>query len=78
MLRNRNGPPAQRELKRKGNNITKLFNNDMDNITGKMISQADDKGDAFKRLFKKQHMAWVGIASVVNWLIPERVILCGE
>jgi len=59
--------------------LTKLCNNDMDKITGKMISQAADKGDAFAQEVVQETAIWLGlgIASVVNMLNPERVILCG-
>lgn len=59
--------------------LTELCNNNIDNITGKMIFEAAEKGDEFAQKVFEETAIWLGlgIASVVNMLNPEKVILCG-
>ena len=48
-------------------------------ITGALISQCAEDGDAFARSVIEETGEWlgVGISSLINLLNPERVILCG-
>ncbi|HOL19270.1 MAG TPA: ROK family glucokinase [Candidatus Hydrogenedens sp.] len=59
--------------------LTEMCNNNIQNITGKMIFQAVEKGDAIAKEVFHETAVWLGlgIASIVNMLNPERVILCG-
>ncbi len=56
-----------------------LCNSDVEKITGKMIFQAADQDDKFAKKVFKETATWlgIGIASVVNALNPEQVVLCG-
>lgn len=59
--------------------LLEMCNNNPHNITGKMISEAAEKGDEFAQEVFYETAVWLGlgIASVVNMLNPEKVILCG-
>jgi glucokinase len=48
-------------------------------MTGKMISEAVERGDDFARWVIQDTGVWlgVGISSLINLLNPEKVILCG-
>ena len=52
---------------------------DFDKVTGKMISEAADQGDAFARWVISETGVWlgVGIATLINLFNPEKVVLCG-
>lgn len=56
-----------------------MCGNDFDQLTGKMISDADDQGDAFASWVMAETATWLGIAisSLINLLNPERVVLYG-
>lgn len=51
----------------------------LDVLTGKMISEAANKGDAFAKEVVRETGVWlgIGIASLVNLLNPEKVVLYG-
>jgi len=59
--------------------LLEMCGNDLQKITGKMISEAAEKGDAFAQEVFYETAVWLGlgVASVVNMLNPEKVILCG-
>lgn len=59
--------------------LTEMCNNNIQSITGKMIFQAVEKGDELAKEVFHETAVWLGlgIASIVNMLNPERVILCG-
>lgn len=59
--------------------LTKLCNNDLDRIDGKMISDAIARGDQFAAWVMRETAVWIGtgVASLVNILNPEMVVLCG-
>ncbi len=59
--------------------LTEMCNNNLQAITGKMIYQAVEKGDKLAQEVFQETAVWLGlgIASIVNMLNPERVILCG-
>ncbi|HEO71762.1 MAG TPA: ROK family protein, partial [Candidatus Hydrogenedentes bacterium] len=52
---------------------------DTERITGEMISDAVAEGDSFARWVMEETATWLGlgIASLVNLLNPEKVVLCG-
>ena len=52
---------------------------DLKALTGKMISDAAQQGDAFARWVFEETATWlgIGIGSLINMLNPEKVILCG-
>jgi len=56
-----------------------LCGGDPEQITGRMISDAAKAGDAFAQWVFKETTTWLGlgIASIVNFLNPEKVVLCG-
>ncbi|MGC8739297.1 MAG: ROK family protein [Candidatus Hydrogenedens sp.] len=71
---------AQEEIEKgKKTILTEICHNNIHTITGKMIFQAVEKGDALAREVFHETAVWLGlgIASIVNMLNPERVILCG-
>jgi len=59
--------------------LTQMCGNDLAKLTGKMISDAVEKGDAFAQWVMQETGVWLGlgIASLVNLLNPEKVVLCG-
>jgi len=52
---------------------------DFERITGKMIGDAAQAGDAFARWVIEDTAIWIGlgIASIINYQNPEKVVLCG-
>ncbi len=52
---------------------------DWDALTGKMISDAAAQGDSFAQWVFKETATWLGlgIASIVNYQNPEKIVLCG-
>lgn len=56
-----------------------MCENDFDKLTGKMISDADDQGDAFATWVMAETAIWlgIGISSLINLLNPERIVLYG-
>lgn len=52
---------------------------DLDALTGKMISEASAAGDPFAQWVFKETATWLGlgIASIVNYQNPEKIVLCG-
>lgn len=52
---------------------------DLERLTGAMISEAAHGGDAFARWVVEDTAIWIGlgIASIINYQNPEKVILCG-
>ncbi|HIJ64440.1 MAG TPA: ROK family glucokinase [Candidatus Hydrogenedentes bacterium] len=56
-----------------------LCGNDLGALTGKMISDAAEQGDAFARWVIEETGIWlgVGISSIINALNPEKIVLCG-
>ena len=59
--------------------LMEMCNNNIQSITGKMIFEAVQKGDELAKEVFYETAVWLGlgIASIVNMLNPERVILCG-
>ena len=59
--------------------LTELCGGDLSTITGKMISKAVARGDAFARWVTEETGVWlgIGISSLINLLNPEKVVLCG-
>lgn len=59
--------------------LTTMCGNDLDALTGRMISDAIAQGDAFAKWVMEETGTWLGlgIASLVNLLNPEKVVLCG-
>lgn len=59
--------------------LNTLCHNDTAKLTGKMISEAIDKGDDFAKEVMEETGAWIGIgiANLVNILNPEKIVLCG-
>lgn len=59
--------------------LTQLCNNDLDRIDGRMISDAIARGDQFAAWVMRETAVWIGtgVASLVNILNPEMVVLCG-
>jgi len=56
-----------------------LCGNDLAQLTGKMISDAAAQGDAYAKKVFLDTATWLGlgIASLVNMLNPEKIVLCG-
>ena len=52
---------------------------DIHNLTGKLISEAANEGDAFAGEVIRETGQWlgIGIGSLINLLNPEKVVLCG-
>lgn len=63
----------------KESSLKTLCGGDLDKITGKMIYEAAKSGDAFAQWIFNETATWLGlgIASIVNFLNPEKVVLCG-
>ena len=59
--------------------LTEICGGDLNDLTGKMVSDAVEQGDEFARWVMEETGAWLGlgIASLVNLLNPEKVVLCG-
>ncbi len=59
--------------------LKEMCNSELDRITGKMIFEAAQQEDKLARKVFKETATWLGlgIASLVNALNPERVVLCG-
>ena len=59
--------------------LTALCENDLTKLTGKMISDAIEQGDTFAGWVMQETGVWLGlgIASLVNLLNPEKVVLYG-
>jgi glucokinase len=59
--------------------LTRLCDDDFSRIDGKMISDAIAQGDQFAAWVMRETACWIGtgIASLVNILNPEMVVLCG-
>ena len=53
--------------------------NDAHNLTGKMIFEAAQEGDAVAKWVFEETATWLGlgIASIVHYQNPEKVVLCG-
>lgn len=63
----------------KESRLKSLGGGDFKKITGKMISDAAQQGDAFAQWVFRETAIWLGlgIASIVNLQNPEKVVLCG-
>ncbi len=63
----------------KESSLKTLCGGDLEQITGSMISDAAKAGDAFAQWVFQETTTWLGlgIASIVNFLNPEKVVLCG-
>ena len=63
----------------KTSSLTDLCDGNLERLTGKMISDAANRGDAFARSVLEETGAWlgVGVASLINLFNPERIILAG-
>ncbi|MBX3178439.1 MAG: ROK family glucokinase [Candidatus Hydrogenedentes bacterium] len=59
--------------------LREMCGGDFDAITGKMISDAAARGDAFARWVVEETATWIGlgISSIINYQNPEKVVLCG-
>lgn len=59
--------------------LVEMCDNDLDAMTGKMVSDAIGQGDAFAASVMRETATWlgVGIASLINLLNPEKVVLAG-
>jgi glucokinase len=59
--------------------LTDMCGEDLGCLTGKMISDAVDQGDAFAEWVIQETGVWLGVAigSLLNLLNPERVVLAG-
>ncbi len=59
--------------------LYKQFHDQPDNITGKDLTDAANKGDAFACWVHEETATWLGlgIASLINLQNPERIVLCG-
>ena len=59
--------------------LKELCGEDGDNLTGKMIFEAARQGDAVARWVFDETATWIGlgIASIIHYQNPERVVLCG-
>jgi glucokinase len=59
--------------------LTELCGEDGSNITGKMIFEAAQAGDEVARWVFEETATWLGlgIASIVHYQNPEKVVLCG-
>ncbi|HPO16609.1 MAG TPA: ROK family glucokinase [Candidatus Hydrogenedentes bacterium] len=63
----------------KESSLKTLCGGNLDKITGRMIYEAAKEGDAFAQWVFNETATWLGlgIASIVNFLNPEKVVLCG-
>lgn len=59
--------------------LTEMMGNDFTKLTGKMISDAADRGDEYAAWVLHETAVWLGIAisSLINLLNPDRVVLYG-
>lgn len=59
--------------------LRELCGEDSNNLTGKMIFEAAQQGDAVARWVFEETATWLGlgISSIVNYQNPEKVVLCG-
>jgi len=59
--------------------LTNMCGNDLDKLTGEMVSEAIGQGDEFAKWVMHETGVWLGlgIASLINLLNPEKVVLCG-
>lgn len=59
--------------------LTKMCRNDLERITGRMISQAAAQGDELAQWAIRETGIWLGIgaANLINLLNPEKIVLCG-
>jgi glucokinase len=59
--------------------LTDLCDNDLEKLTGEMVSDAVAEGDEFAAWVMHETAVWLGtgIASLVNLLNPEKVVLAG-
>lgn len=59
--------------------LTEMCGGDLKKIDGKMISDAIARGDEFSKWVMHETAVWLGlgIASLINLLNPEKVVLCG-
>jgi len=59
--------------------LRKLCNGNLEEITGKMIYEAAQLGDAFAHWVFLETATWLGlgISSIINYQNPERLVLCG-
>ena len=59
--------------------LTDMSSGDPDKITGKMVSDAVDQGDTYAAWVMKETATWlgIGIASLINALNPEVIVLGG-
>jgi glucokinase len=59
--------------------LIQMCGGNLDNLSGKMISDAIEEGDTFARWVMEETGRWlgIGIGSVINLLNPEMVVLGG-
>ena len=59
--------------------LTEMCGGDLKKIDGKMISDGIARGDEFSKWVMHETAVWLGlgIASLINLLNPEKVVLCG-
>jgi glucokinase len=59
--------------------LSELCEGDTSRITGRMISKAADEGDVLAKKVFEETATWLGlgIASIVHYQNPEKVVLCG-
>jgi len=59
--------------------LTEMCEDDLSRLTGKMISDAVEKGDGFAAWVMQETGVWLGtgIGSLINLLNPERIVLAG-
>ncbi len=67
-------------LEASGESVLKeMAGGEMENVTGRMISDAAEQGDPVALRVFEETAAWLGlgIGSIINYQNPERVVLCG-
>jgi glucokinase len=59
--------------------LQEMCGGDVKDLTGKMISDAVAQGDGYAQWVMRETATWLGlgIASLVNLINPEKVVLCG-
>lgn len=59
--------------------LAEMCGGDTEQLTGKMIFDAAQQGDALARWVFKETATWlgIGIGSIINYQNPEKVVLCG-
>lgn len=59
--------------------LTDMCGDDLSKLTGKMISDAVEKGDEFAKWVMEETGTWLGIAiaDLINTFNPEKIVLCG-